>query len=114
MVCFIYDDEQFKSIQRFAEQLPNFALYGPTGAVIGARALSWDTKEMEKDTISTFWDRNDKNPDGYFTLGDFNILGAYLLEISGRKKEIESEIKQLIEESTPNPLSGIESSDDEK
>ncbi len=101
-ICFIYDEESFNKISSYAERLPNFALYGPKNAVIGGINSDWGG--IKDDFSSTFWSKEHKS----FTLGDFNTLGEFLLEISGRKSEMESEIKEAISDSIDNPLSGKE------
>jgi len=103
-VTFIYDDENFKKISGFAERLPNLALYGPNSAVIGGIHGEWT--EHDKTFSSTYW--SDRDGKMVFTLGDFNKLGDFLLEISGRKNEIEADIEKGIEQSIDNPLSGKE------
>lgn len=79
------------------------SLIGPKSAVIGGIFGEWSAIDSLE---TTFWNnRNIHNiPTKVCTLGDFNILVNYLLEISGRKIEVEREIEQSLENSTPNPL----------
>jgi len=101
-VCFIYDEESFNKISPFAERLPNLALYGPKSAVLGGINSNWGG--VKDDFSATFWSKEYQS----FALGDFNTLGEFLLEISGRKNEMESEIEEATSDSIKNPLSGKE------
>lgn len=103
-LTFIYDDENFKKISRFAERLPNLALYGPKSAVIGGVLGDWD--EKDETFSSTYW--ANRGEEKVFTLGDFSQLVNFLLEISGRKTQMETELEKAVEQSIPNPLSGEE------
>ena len=79
-------------------------MYGPNSAVIGGIPGKWI--EPDETFSATYW--SERNGEKVFTLGNFNILGNFLLEISGRKSEIEADIEKGIEQSIKNPLSGNE------
>ena len=104
VVTFLYDDLSFQKIKTFAEKIPNLSLLGPKSAVIGGRYGEWEAD----DSLETiYWNIRDINgtPTKVCTLGDFNILVNYFLEISGRKIEVEKEIEESLKNTIPNPLS---------
>lgn len=102
-ITFIYGDESLEKIKPYAQKIPNLSLIGPKSAVIGGIFGEWSAIDSLE---TTFWNNRNINsiPTKVCTLGDFNILVNYLLEISGRKIEVEREIEQSLENSTPNPL----------
>ncbi len=103
-ITFIYGDESLQKIKPHAQKIPNLSLIGPNSAVIGGRFGEWSASD---DLDTTYWKTRIINevPTKVCTLGDFNTLVDYLLEISGRKLEVEREIEQSLESNTPNPLS---------
>lgn len=104
-VTFLFDDASFKKIKPHAEQIPNLTLFGPHSAVIGGRVGEWSASSANLET--TYWNNRDINGTltKVCTLGDFNILVEYLLEISGRKLEVEREIEESLKNTVENPLS---------
>lgn len=107
-LAFIYGDDNFKKISGQAERLPNLALYGPKSAVIGGSLGEWE--ETDEKFFSTYW--SEISGEKVFTLGDFDKLVTFLLEISGRKIEMEAEIEKAVEQSILNPLSSQEKESD--
>ena len=99
-ITFLFDNESFEKIKPYALKIPNLTLIGPHSAVIGGRFGEWTAPN---DLETTYW--GNISDSKVCTLGDFNILVNYLLEISGRKIEVEREIEQSLQNTIPNPLS---------
>ncbi len=105
VICFLFSDSDLQKLKLQAERLPNLTLYGPKSAVIGGIFREWEAKE---DLITTYWNIREPDTEKLFLLGDFNILVQYLLEISGRKVEVEREIEKALEKTMANPLSNTD------
>ncbi|MGE4399951.1 MAG: SIR2 family protein [Campylobacterales bacterium] len=105
-LTFLFDNESLEKIRPHAERIPNLALYGPNSAVIGGVYGAWGA---QGDSFKpTYW------KDNGLALGDFNILVNYLLEISGKKNDVEKEIEKALEKNIPNPVSVEAKETDEK
>ncbi len=106
-VTFLFDDASFQKIKPYAEQIPNLTLFGPNSAMIGGRLGEWSASSANLE--KTYWKNRDINgtPTKVCTLGDFNVLVEYLLEISGRKLEVEREIEESLKNTLVNPLSNV-------
>ena len=96
-ITFLFDNESLEKIRPHAERIPNLALYGPNSAVIGGIYGDWSV--YDDNFERTYW------KDKRLTLGDFDTLVNYLLEISGRKNDVEKEIEKALEKNIPNPVS---------
>lgn len=96
-LTFLFDDESLEKIRPHAERIPNLALYSPNAAVIGGIYGAWGAQDDSFER--TYW-KSKK-----LALGDFDTLVNYLLEISGRKADVEKEIEKALEKNIPNPVS---------
>lgn len=98
----LYSDASLNALKETAEKIPNLTIYGPKSAVIGGTFGEWNDSD---DIETTFWKkRNNEDAQNSLLLGDFNILVNYLLEISGRRIEVERDIEKALEEKAENPI----------
>lgn len=88
LMVFFYYDENLEHIQEKAILYPNMSIFAPTKAIIGGKLDIWefDIKKLDENNYNSFVS------DNKLLLGDFSKLVDFLVENSGRKREILSRV----------------------
>jgi hypothetical protein len=92
IVVFLYADVFLENIKSKAVLYPNLTLLSPTKAVIGGKYDKWifDEEKLKENEFHNYC--NEQLTENW--LGDFKTLVEFLVENTGKKREIEKEVEQ--------------------
>ncbi|PKM67567.1 MAG: SIR2 family protein [Firmicutes bacterium HGW-Firmicutes-2] len=84
IMAFMYTDDSLDAIIDKAILYPNLSVFSPTKAIIGGKSDVWlfDLKKIEDNGFKAYVE------DDNLKLGDFELLVDFLIENSGRKRDI--------------------------
>lgn len=88
VIVFFYADSEVDRLSSISSGYLNLSVFGPRKGIVNGICGNWksDPDELLETNTATYWDEAEKK----LLLGDFRSLADFLVDNSGRKREIET------------------------